>query len=465
MGKTRNEGRRKTKTTAAAKPGFLRLPAELRNVIVELYINDFRARKVHIFNDGTVSGLPLAQTCSQLHSEILPMWAAQLSSGLIYCHVHNFNFHGVSRALQQLSSQAREAISAQRLLRVTLSADDDYTVEHNGIEGLGNWLEDCAAGVIPSRGIYKFTKQRLIKESAFDAIEREVNRTSFSELPDAKKEWGCVRHRYNCALIEYHNIEPYGFRLTKHSQSPTTSSTMGKARKERRLKAATRPSRLLTLPTELLVQIIEYYIKAINEVHILADGSVRALALAQTNRQLHHEVMPIWCAQYLQDLDRPKQIKCLVKNFDFRAVSNIWRQLPDRTRRSIINEELLWIYLAADEDFDGSPRGNLEPWLDEPSTAGGLCPQPIYHFTKPVIKVDAFEAVEDGVSLMSDDRRMAWGSIRRGYGDALLAIHKRQSTGSKMYREWIRCQERKRLEEQERFRQVAYGKFLSLGFR
>ncbi|KAK4888384.1 hypothetical protein LTR27_012707 [Elasticomyces elasticus] len=217
MAKTRNERRRKTKTIVAAKPGFLRLPAELRNVIVEHYINDLPARTIHISNDGTISGLPLAQTCSQLHNDILPMWASQLSSGLIYCHVHNFNFHGVSRALKQLSSQAREVISAKKLLRIILSADEDYTISHSGTEGLGDWLEDCAAGVIPSRGIYKFTEVP-IKVSTFDAVEQEVNSVLLGEQTDARKEWGCVRHRYNCALIEFHNIQPYGYDMYKREE-------------------------------------------------------------------------------------------------------------------------------------------------------------------------------------------------------------------------------------------------------
>ncbi|KAK5697687.1 hypothetical protein LTR17_023901 [Elasticomyces elasticus] len=217
MAKTRNERRRKSKTTAAAKPGFLRLPAELRNVIAEHYINDFHARKVHISTDGTVSGLPLAQTCSLLRNDILPMWAAQLSSSLIECHVHNFDFHGVSRALKQLSSQAREAISAKKLLRITLGADDDYTVSHSGTKGLKDWLEDCAVGAIPSRGIYKFTKVP-IKVSAFDAVEQEVNRLLLGEQTHARKEWGCVRHRYNCALIEFHNIRPYGYDMYKREE-------------------------------------------------------------------------------------------------------------------------------------------------------------------------------------------------------------------------------------------------------
>ncbi|KAK4923955.1 hypothetical protein LTR49_008900 [Elasticomyces elasticus] len=243
---------------------------------------------------------------------------------------------------------------------------------------------------------------------------------------------------------------------------------MSKARKERRLKAATRPSRLLTLPTELLVQIIEYYIEAIDEVHILADGAVCAVALAQTCRQLHHEVTPIWHAQQKQHLKSPKQIKCLVNNFDFSAILSVFEQMPEPTRHTIMSKKVLQIYLTVDERQVGRPSSHLKEWLEAasnariPATYQYTMPPRLglslflvaeesntYHFTKPLVKME----------------REEWGAIRQSYNAVLVAVHNSQSAGSKMYREWIRCQERRTRDEQERFRKVGYGKSLSLGFR
>ncbi|KAK5697688.1 hypothetical protein LTR17_023902 [Elasticomyces elasticus] len=265
---------------------------------------------------------------------------------------------------------------------------------------------------------------------------------------------------------------------------------MGKARKERRLKAAqaaAKPSRLLALPAELRNQIVEYYIEAIDEVHILADGAVCAVALAQICRQLHHEVTPIWQAQQQQHLKAPKQIKCLVKNFDFSAILSVFEQMPEPTRHTIISEKLLRIYLTADERQVGSSSSHLKEWLDaasnarKPATYQHTMPHlkassflmaqesNTYHFTKPLVKVEMFEAAEDEVSSMYPSRfpveREEWGAIRQSYRAALVVLHDSQSAGSKMYREWIRCQERRRVEEQKHMRKVAYGKFLTLGCR
>ncbi|KAK3645595.1 hypothetical protein LTR56_009035 [Elasticomyces elasticus] len=263
---------------------------------------------------------------------------------------------------------------------------------------------------------------------------------------------------------------------------------MSKARKERRLKAATRPSRLLTLPTELLVQIIEYYIEAIDEVHILADGAVCAVALAQTCRQLHHEVTPIWHAQQKQHLKSPKQIKCLVNNFDFSAILSVFEQMPEPTRHTIMSKKVLQIYLTVDERQVGRPSSHLKEWLEAasnariPATYQYTMPPRLglslflvaeesntYHFTKPLVKVSMFAAAEDEISSMHCSRfqmeREEWGAIRQSYNAVLVAVHNSQSAGSKMYREWIRCQERRTRDEQERFRKVGYGKSLSLGFR
>ncbi|KAK3640988.1 hypothetical protein LTR56_011638 [Elasticomyces elasticus] len=457
MGKTRNERRRKTKTIAAAKPGFLRLPAELRNVIVEYYINDFRARKVHISTDGTISGLPLAQICSQLHNDIVPMWAAQLSSGFIYCHVHNFNFHGVSRALKQLSSQAREVISAQRLLRVTLSADDDYTVSHNGTEGLKDWLKDCAAGVIPSRGIYKFTKVP-IKVSTFDAVEQEVNSILLGEQTDARKEWGCVRHRYNCALIEFHNIQPYGYDMYKREEErqrredyvtasregmahlgqcryrnwtlcnaavlsgnekehedgaglggsekiadsdDTMRCAMGKAKRERRFKAAqanadaaqanaeaaAQPSRLLALPAELRNKIYEFYISDKETAPILANGSVGEISLARVNHQLRREMLEMWQTQYQSAV---KVIEFKVHNFDFDHVIEYLKQIPADVRDMMVSEGgklHLTLTFSTKMNISGNVvygryRQTLQNWLH--FCTGGSTVAVCYDFAKPL---------------------------------------------------------------------------------
>ncbi|KAK5683514.1 hypothetical protein LTS10_005047 [Elasticomyces elasticus] len=219
---------------------------------------------------------------------------------------------------------------------------------------------------------------------------------------------------------------------------------MGKARKERRLKAAqanartaTQPSRLLALPTELRVQIIEYYVNDIEEpeVHILADGSPRVIALAQANRQLHHEVMPLWRVQHLQDLHgpKPKKIKCLVNNFDFSAIFNIMKQLPHHAQYTIARGELLRIYLAADEDFNSNLICNLRPWLEVWADEDVLR-LPVYRFTKPLIRLSVFGAVDEEVCRMSHRRGYSkdiqWPLIRISYRDALAKLHKSQSAGS-----------------------------------
>ncbi|KAK5713447.1 hypothetical protein LTR15_011147 [Elasticomyces elasticus] len=181
MGKARIERRRKARERATRKSRLLCVPAELRNIIVDYCLED--VSKVYIARDDTIRTPPLARTCRQLRQEVLP----RLHPRHTEAYVHNFDFREVSRVLKDLPSHARKIMQDNKLLRINLSFDDD----DEDVDALQHWLDDCKAGLICTRGIYKFTEP-LMKVTAFQFFDRVMKGV----------EWERIGHRYSLTGVK-----------------------------------------------------------------------------------------------------------------------------------------------------------------------------------------------------------------------------------------------------------------------
>ncbi|KAK4888385.1 hypothetical protein LTR27_012708 [Elasticomyces elasticus] len=212
MGKARIERCHKARERTAATwrhTNILRLPAEIRNLITEEYINDIR--QVHISAKGTVSVPSLAQACRQLRHEILPVWREHYDSVPMKtrCFVRNFDFEGLTRAFKRLPRHIQTAITAQKLLRINIRLDEDYKYDEN----LRTWLEDCADGVVSNRAVYTFT-QPLVKLSTFEAIEAAVSQSLRYNFPARvgrqQLAWDRMVRAYDRVLTKLHKRQPEG---------------------------------------------------------------------------------------------------------------------------------------------------------------------------------------------------------------------------------------------------------------
>ncbi|KAK5729685.1 hypothetical protein LTR17_011762 [Elasticomyces elasticus] len=176
---------------------------------------------------------------------------------------------------------------------------------------------------------------------------------------------------------------------------------MGKAKKERRSKAAqanadaaqanaeaaAQPSRLLALPAELRNKIYEFYISNTKTASILANGSVGEIALARVNHQLRREILEIWQTQYQSAV---KVIEFKVHNFDFDHVIEYLKQIPADVRDTMISKGAnlhLTLTFSTKMNISGNRvygryRQTLQNWLD--FCTGGSTVAVCYDFAKPL---------------------------------------------------------------------------------
>ncbi|KAK3640989.1 hypothetical protein LTR56_011639 [Elasticomyces elasticus] len=215
MGKARIERCRKARERYAATwshTNILRLPAEVRNLITEQYVNDIR--QVHISTKGTVSVPSLAQACSQLRHEILPVWREHFESVpmQLKCFVRNFDFEGLTLAFKELPEHIQTTVTEQELLHINIRVDEDYKYDEN----LRRWMGDCASGVVCKRAVYSFT-QPLVKLSTFEAIETTIAKSLRREvcMGAVRRQlvWDRIARAYDDVLTEMHKAQPDGLKM------------------------------------------------------------------------------------------------------------------------------------------------------------------------------------------------------------------------------------------------------------